>query len=194
MFRSFILAASLATLPAAAMAETYSFDAGHTEVRFFWDHAGVSEQSGEWGKVEGTVDFDPEDVAATKVTVTIDPASVNTGVEALDKHMKTADMFDVEKFDTITFESTSAVQSGKNTLTVTGDLTIKDKTHPMTLDVTLLHMGDHPVGKFIDYYKGDWLGVKATGRLLRSEYGVGYGAPLTSDLIRIEIASELKAN
>ncbi len=193
MFRSFILAASLAVLPSMAVADTYAFDPGHTEVRFFWDHAGVSEQSGEWGKVEGTVDFDPEDVTATKISVTIDPDSVTTGVKALDKHMKSADMFDVETYEAITFESTSAVQSGKNTLTVTGDLTIKDKTHPLTLDVTLLHMGEHPVGKFIDYYKGEWLGVKASGRLLRSEYGVGYAAPLTSDLIRIEIATELKA-
>ena len=76
---------------------------------------------------------------------------------------------------------------------MTGNLQIKDVTLPLVLDVKLIHIGEHPVGKYIDYYKGDWIGVKATGRLLRSKFNVGYAAPLTSDLIRLEISSEMKA-
>lgn len=193
MIRGIFAAVCLALTPSAAIAADYSFDAGHTEVRFTWNHAGVADQSGEWGAVEGRVKFDPEDIPATSVEVTIDAGSVQTGVEGLDKHMMSADMFDVENFGTITFKSTEVVQSGKDSVSVTGDLTIKDQTHPLTLDVQLVHMGEHPVGQYIDHYKGDWLGVKATGRLLRSKYGVGYGAPLTSDLIRLDISAELKA-
>jgi len=192
MINRALLALGILFSPVTVHAASYGLDPGHTEIRFIWDHAGVSEQSGEWGKVEGTVDFDPEDIAATKVSITIDANSVQTGVEGLDKHMKAADMFDTEKFGTITFESTEVVQSGKDSVTVTGDLTIKDQTHPLVLDVELVHMGEHPVGQFIEYYEGDWLGVRATGRLLRSKYGVGYGAPLTSDLIKLDISAELK--
>ena len=194
MMRPVLAATCLALTPAAALAETYGLDAGYTEVRFFWDHAGVSEQSGEWNKVEGAVNFDPENIEATTVEITIDANSVQTGVEALDKHMKSADMFDTEKFGTITFKGTEFVRSGKDSMVMTGDLTIKDQTHPLLLDVQLLHMGEHPVGQYIEYYEGDWLGIRAEGRLLRSQYGVGFGAPLTSDLIRLEISAELKAN
>ena len=196
MFRSFLAAMAIAAVPTGVLADakTYSLDPGHTEVRFVWNHAGVSDQGARWDKVEGTVNFDPADLAATTVEVTIDPNSLNTGVEALNKHMKSGDMFDVAKFPAISFTSSSVVQTGNQNAQITGDLKIKDVTIPLVLDVELVHMGEHPLGPFVDYYKGDWIGVRATGRLLRSEAGVGYGAPLTSDMIRLEISSELKAN
>ena len=195
MLRAFLMTVAIAATPVGVLAEatSYALDPGHTEVRFVWNHAGVSDQGARWDKVEGTVDFDPGDIAATSVSVTVDPNSVNTGVEALNKHMKSGDMFDTGKFPTITFSSTGAVQTGKQNAQITGDLTIKDISIPLVLDVELVHMGEHPLGQFIDYYKGDWIGVRATGRLLRSQAGVGYGAPLTSDVIRLEISSEMKA-
>ena len=54
-------------------------------------------------------------------------------------------------------------------------------------------MGEHPLSQFIESYQGEWVGIRATGRLLRSAYGVGYAAPLNSDLIRLQISSEMKA-
>ena len=186
-------AAILLSTPVLADAVTYAPDPGHTEVRFYWNHAGVSEQSGEWGKVTGEVSLDPENIPAATVSLQVDPASLFTGVEALDKHMKSPDMFDIEKHGTITFVSTSVEQTGDKTAKITGDLTIKGITKPLVLDVELVHIGEHPVGQYIDYYKGQWLGVKATGTLIRSEFGVGYAAPLTSDEIRLEILAELKA-
>ena len=189
-----ILAAPF-TAPVTVLAEpaTYAFNAGHTEVRFYWDHAGVSEQSGEWGKVSGSVTFDPEDASATKVEVIIDAASVDTGVTALDDHLKTADFFEVEKFPQITFNSTGVVKTGPETVRVVGDLTIKDTTKPVIMDVNLVHMGAHPVGQYLpQFYGGDWLGIEASGTLIRSEFGVGYGAPLTSDHIRLEISTEMQ--
>ena len=186
------LAASLLSSPVLADAITYAPDAGHTEVRFYWDHAGVSEQSGEWGSVTGELSLDPDNIAAAKVSITVDPASLNTGFAALDKHMKSADMFDVDKHKTITFVSTSVEQTGDDTAKVTGDLTIKGITKELVLDVKLVHIGEHPVGQYLDYYKGRWLGVEATGTLVRSEFDVGFGAPLTSDEIRLEISSEMK--
>lgn len=195
MLRAILLGLTIATAPVAALADavTYQLDPGHTEVRFIWNHAGVSDQAGRWNKVDGTVAFDPEDLGATRISITVDPKSVNTGVPPLDKHMQGADMFDVEKHPEITFVSTGAVQTGPDHARITGNLTIKGNTHPIVLDAELVHMGEHPLGKFIDYYKGQWLGVHATGTLLRSKFGVGYAAPLTSDLIRLEIATEMKS-
>ena len=195
MLRSIFLAGLIAATPMAALADgkTYALDPGHTEVRFIWNHAGVSDQGGRWDKVEGTVNFDPGDIGATKISVTVDPNSVNTGVEGLDKHMVSGDIFDTAKFPEISFTSTETVQTGPSEAQVIGDLKIKDVTLPIVLDVKLVHMGEHPLGQYIDYYKGDWVGVRATGRLLRSKFNVGYAAPLTSDLIRLEISSEMKA-
>jgi polyisoprenoid-binding protein YceI len=177
-----------------AVAETYNFNAGHTEVRFYYDHAGVSEQSGEWGKVAGTVNFDPDDVEATTVSVTIDAASLNTGFVPLDDDLKSARFFDVDKYPQITFTSTGVKRTGPESIRVIGDLTIKETTKPITLDVTLMHMGKHPMGEFLpQYYGGEWLGIEATGTLIRSDFGVGFGAPLTSDHIRLEISTEMQA-
>ena len=193
MFRTIVALALTMSAPAIASEMTYAPDPGHTEVRFLWDHAGVSIQAGEWSKVEGSVTLDPDNIGAAKVEITIDPNSLSTGVEGLDKHMKSPDMFDVAKHDTITFVSTGIEQTGDNTAKVTGDLTIKGITKPLVLDVEVVHLGEHPVGQYIDYYKGQWLGVKATGKLTRSEWDVGYGTPLTGDEITLEISSEMKA-
>ena len=187
-----LVAAAMST-GALADAVTYAPDPGHTEVRFVWNHAGVSEQAGRWGKVEGEISLDPGNIEGASVSLTIDPASLQTGVAPLDKHMKSPDMFDVEKHKSITFVSTSVEKTGDKTAKITGDLTIKGITKPLVLDVEVVHLGEHPVGQYIDYYKGQWLGVKATGTLTRSEWDVGYGAPLTSDEIRLEINSEMKA-
>ena len=186
-------AAVLFAMPAFAAPVTYAPDPGHTEVRFYWNHAGVSEQSGEWANVTGEVTLDPANIGAASISITVDPASLSTGVAPLDKHMKSPDMFDIENHKTITFTSTAIEQTGDKTAKVTGDLTIKGITKPITLDVEVVHIGEHPVGQYIDYYKGQWLGVKATGTLKRSEFDVGYGAPLTSDEIRLVIDAEMKA-
>lgn len=180
-------------LAAPGWAETYHLDPGHTEVRFSWNHAGLTEQHGEWTQVSGTIDFDPADVTATSAQITIDPDSLHTGVAALDNHLKSADFFDIETYPTITFTSTSAVQTGAQNLRLTGDLTVKDQTKPAVLDVELTFDGEHPLGGYFDYYKGDWVGVEATGTLLRSEFGVAMFAPGTSDTVQLEISAEMRA-
>lgn len=176
-----------------ALSEVYHLDPTHTEVRFHYNHAGITEQSGEWTGIQGTIDFDPEQVDKTTANITIDASSVHTGVGPLDEHLKSADFFEVETYPQITFTSTSAIQTGAASLRLTGDLTIKDQTKPAVLDVDLTFMGAHPLGGFFDYYQGEWVGVQATGNLLRSEYGVGMFAPATSDTVRLEISAEMRA-
>ncbi len=188
----FSAALAMLTFSSSAMADIYKMDPGHTEVRFYWNHAGLTEQSGEWGKVDGDIFFDPENIEASKLDIEIDAASIDTGVDGLDTHLRGDDFFDVEEHPKITFKSTSVKQSGADTVVITGDLTIKDKTEPFSFEASLVFKGKNPLGEFFDYYKGDWIGVQATGSMLRSNYGVGKYAPLTSDSIRLEISSELR--
>jgi len=173
--------------------QVYALDPGHTEIRAIWNHAGVSDQSGEFDKFEGELDFDPKDPTKSSLTVKISSASISTGFDALDKHLISADFFEVEKYPDITFKSTGVKQSSAEHAMVSGDLTIHGVTKPVTLDVQLIHKGEHPLGQFIDYYKGQWLGFKASTTILRSDFDVGRFAPLTSDRVEISISTELKA-
>ena len=176
----------------AAIADVYKFDPGHTEIRFYYNHAGLSEQSGQWKIIGGEVDFDPNNVEATTANITIDASSVDTGVTALDDHLKTADFFEVDTYPEITFTSTGVTQTSDKSVTLTGDLTVKDVTNPVTLELTLNHIGEHPLGGFFDYYQGEWIGVSGTGDILRSDFGVGMFAPITSDEVRLEISAEMR--
>lgn len=189
-----MLMAAAYAVPGLANALTYRFDPDQTEVRFYWDHAGVSEQSGEWRKIRGQVEFDSARIEATKISVTIDPRSVDTGVPAIDKFLTGRDMFDAPRNPTITYVSTGVKRTGENTARVRGKLTIKGKTEPVVLDVTLRHIGPHPLARFLRAYRGEWIGVQARGRIFRSQFNVGYGFPIISDIVRIEISAELKAN
>ena len=184
---------TFALVDRAEAADTYAMDLGHSEIRFSWDHVGLSTQSGEFRDFEGTLVFDEQDITKSKISVTIKADSLDSGVEALDKHMKSADMFEVEKYPEITFESTEVRQTGKNIGRVIGNLTIKDQTHPVALDVTFNFAGDHPLAPFIEAYAGaKYVAFSAATSLLRSDFGVGYATPLTSDKIDIVIETEMR--
>ncbi|MEM7546172.1 MAG: YceI family protein [Pseudomonadota bacterium] len=187
------LAFGLIAAPALQAADTYKFDPGHTQVRASWNHAGYSSQSLHFRTVEGDAVIDFENPANTELNVTIPVRGIDTGVAAFDKHLASSDFFEADSHPTATFVSTSVEKTGETTLKVTGDLTIKDVTKPVTLDVTVNAQGEHPLGQFIDFYKGEWVGVTATGTILRSEWGLGFGAPITSDEVELFISTEMKA-
>ena len=191
-----VLIAALGVLffSTVAQAASYEFDPSYTEVRFYYDAQGLTTQSGEWGNVTGSAEFDGENLSTIKVLVTVAANSVYTGSEALDNHLKSDDFFDVSKFPTITFESTGVRRSGVSSVVMTGNLTIKDITKPVELDVTLNHIGPPPLASLFDYYKGEWVGITASGSLLRSEFDLGLGAPITGDRIRLEIFLQMKAS
>lgn len=188
-----LLAVSFAASGAALAADSYSFDKGHTEIRFLWDHVGLSTQSGEFRDFDGTAVFDRENLENSKVDIVIQVDSVDTGVEKLDEHLKSADFFDVANNPEITFTSTSVKQTGVDRGAVTGDLTINGVTKPVTLDVALRFEGDHPLAPFIEAYAGaPYVAFSARTEILRSDFGVSYAAPLTSDRIEIVIETEMR--
>lgn len=189
---SIALAAALLAAPVAQAAD-YTFDPGHTQVRASWNHAGYSTQSLLFRQVQGGATLDFDNPSASSVEVTIPVVGIDTGVEPFDKHLWSGDFFDAENFPNATFKSTSIEKTGDASLKVTGDLTIKDVTKEVVLDVVVNNQGDHPLGQFVDYYKGEWVGLTATGTIIRSEWGLGFGAPITSDEVELFISTEMKA-
>ena len=176
-----------------ARAEKFALDKQHTEIRFSWDHLGLSRQSGKFADMTGTVSFDAEKPDATTVSVTIPVASMVTGVPPLDAALvKTKDYFDVAAHPVITFKSTGVKVTGDKTAELVGDLTINGTTKPVTLAVVWNFLGEHPLGSVNATFAGKVAaGFSARTQILRSEWGIARLIPLVSDEIRISIEAEM---
>lgn len=175
---------AFAAAPAFAAPVTYKIDPTHTTVLAQWNHFGFSNPSASFGNVEGTLVYDAADVAKSSVEVTL-PLSGLEGFSAkFNEHLRSADFFDVAKFPKATFKSTKVEAAGEGKLKVTGDLTVKDITRPVVLDVTLNKAADHPMTK------APTIGFDATTTLSRSEFGVGNYAPAVSDEVSLRITTE----
>jgi len=182
-----LFAASVFALVASASAfaaDTYKLDAGHTSVTFQYTHFGFSHPTGKFMNAVGTVTLDDATPANSSVEVSFDINGINTGVAALDTHLKSADFFDAAKFPTATFKSTKVVQTSATTADVTGDLTIHGVTKPVTLKVTLNKKDVHPMMKKVD------AGFTATGTINRSDFGMGNYVPAVSDQVDLYIEAE----
>lgn len=181
-----LLAAALALASTVAFAAplTYKIDANHTDVVASWSHFGFSNPIAHFGKVDGSITYDPANVGASKVEVTIPLSGLNSHVGDFDDHLRSADFFDAEKFPTITFKSTSVKAAGKGKLKVTGDLTIKGVTKPVVLDVTINKTGVQPLAK------REAAGFSATATVKRTDFGLGLYAPNVSDQVKLSITTE----
>lgn len=189
MFRKLALAAALAAVSfTAAAADKYEFDGSHTNVVFSWTHFGLSNPSARFAKVEGEVLLDTADLTKSSVSVTIPVDSLRTDVPKFDEHLRSGDFFDLARFPTATFKSTTVERAGDNKLKVTGDLTIHGVTKSTVLDVTVNKIGDHPMAK------KPAAGFDAVTTVKRSDFGMGNYVPNVSDEVKIHITTEtLKA-
>ena len=185
--KGFALAATLAAaaLPALGDVETYNIDPKHTFPQYEVGHLGYSFQRGRFNKTEGKITMDPA-AKSGSAEVRIDAASVSSGVDKLDEHLKSPDFFDAAKFPTATFKSTKVEAAGDNKLKVSGDLTIHGVTKPVVLDVTINKIGQHPMAKVAS------AGFDASVTLLRSDFGVGNYAPAVSDQVKLQITMEAR--
>lgn len=172
------------TSPAIAKMERYHFDKKHTQILFFVDHLGFSKSQGEFLKYDGYFTFDPENVEASTVKLTIQSSSIDMDDTEWDDHMKNHDFMNITKFPEMTFTSTKVTKTGDKTGTLTGDLTLLGMTKPVTLDVTYNKSGIHPFSK--RYVSG----FSATGTVKRSEFGMNYGLPMIGDDVALRIEVE----
>jgi polyisoprenoid-binding protein YceI len=183
----FLAAASAFAAPGGASgATTYEIDPNHTNVIASWSHFGFSNPAAQFGQVDGNIVYDADNVGASSVAVTIPLAGLNSFVPDFDEHLKSSDFFDAAKYPNITFKSTKVEAAGKGKLKVTGDLTIKDKTKPVVLDVTINKLGTHPFAK----PPRPAAGFDAVVKLKRSEFGLGYAVPNVSDDVNLRITTE----
>jgi polyisoprenoid-binding protein YceI len=188
--RSYLLGAAVAALlssSALAAPATYVIDKQHMDVTYALNHLGFSTSKGRFGDVDATLTLDPDAPAASKVSATIKVDSIDSGDAARDKHLKSADFFDVEKYPTITFVSTKVTPTGPKTAQVAGDLTIHGVTKPVVLDTVLTALGPYPMGS------APSAGIHATVTVKRSEYGVKAYVPAVGDDVTIVIDAEFHA-
>ena len=179
------------TLAPPRPADTWRLDPENAEVRFTWDHFGITRQSGEIREIFGTLWFSPTAPETGAVEISALVESISTGVPALDAALKSPDYFDAAQFSRITFTSTGVTPTGPRTGQLAGVLSIRGIEKPVTLDVTWTFTGEHPLASFNPVYQGKWVsGFQATATIKRSEWGIDRSAPLISDEIEIAISAE----
>ena len=180
-----LLAAALLAGSVPALATTYTLDPNHTQVQFIWNHYGFTDLTGEFGKIEGTLEFDAADPTKASVNATIAIDSVDTNVKKLDGVLASGDYFNAAKFPAATFKSTRVEKGATpDRLKVTGDLTIHGVTKPLTLDVKVTKVGEHPLRK------APAAGFDATATLKRSEFGITKYLPNVADEVKIHVVAE----
>jgi len=183
---SFSLAAALA-FPAVAATSDWQVDPAHSAAQFAVKHLAISTVRGAFTKVQGTVQFDSQDITKSSVDVTIDTGSVDTREPNRDKDLRSDHFFDVEHFPTITFKSKKVEKIADGKLRITGDLTIRGVTKEAVLDV------DGPSAPIKDPWGNQRMGVNATTKINRKDFGVGvnYGSAMIGEDISITIDAEV---
>src|SRR5246127_5353582 len=181
-------AASTETSIPGYQAATWNIDPVHSEVGFSVRHMMVSKVRGRFTNFSGQV-VTAEDPAGSSVTAEIDLASINTGQEQRDAHIRSADFFEVETYPTMTYKSTGIrVEDGEYVLD--GDLTLKGVTKSVPLRLELQGFGP-------DAYGGYRAGFTATGEISRSDFNVSFNAPLQNGGVvvgeKIQLQLEIEA-
>ena len=187
MKTSFLLAVSalMVAAPAAAQTSQWQLDPAHSSAQFAVRHMGISNVRGTFTKLSGSARYDPADSKNDSVEVTIEAASVDSRVEMRDNDLRSDHFFDVQKYPTITFRSTKVESAGADKLKITGDLTIRGITKPVTLDV------DGPSKPVKDGQGRLHMGVSATATVNRTDFGMTGYQGIVGNEVTLTIDAEL---
>lgn len=161
-------AAVLSTGAAQAQSAAYAIDPTHTFVTFEIGHFGATTNRGRFDKKEGTVQFDRAGKTG-KVEITVDATSINSGTPPFDKHLQSADLFNAAKYPTIKFVSDKFSFNGDKVSEVSGQLTLLDKTNPVTLKATQFNCYQSPM------LKREVCGGDFEATIDRTQWGLDYG-------------------
>jgi len=168
----------------SAAPETYALDPHHANINWNANHFGFSNPSGHFNVSKGTLVLDEAKPEASKVDVTIDVAGLATGIPEFDKHLKSADFLNTDKYPTATFKSTKVEVTSKETAKVTGNLTLHGVTKPVTLAMKLNKIAPNPMTQ------KKTAGFSGAIVLKRSEFGIDKYVPNISDEVVIRIEAE----
>ena len=170
---------------AAAQTSQWQLDPAHSSAQFAVRHMGISNVRGTFTKLSGTARYDPADSKNDSVEVTIEAGSVDSRVEMRDNDLRSDHFFDVQKYPTITFRSTKVESAGADKLKITGDLTIRGITKPVTLDV------DGPSKPVKDGQGRLHMGVSATATVNRTDFGMTGYQGIVGNEVTLTIDAEL---
>ena len=166
---------------AAAEPRRYALDMSHTDIHFSVMRFGFNRVIGHFRNAEGAIDYDADDIAKSRVEVTIDTTSIDSGDETRDAHLNGAFWLNTAEHPTMTFRSTAVARKDDGTLAVTGDLEIKGETHAVTLDVTLNKTGTEPATR------REAVGVTAKTTLDRTAFGIATAPNLIANDVHVHI-------
>lgn len=161
----------LALAPLAALAAEYEIDPAHSGAHFTVRHMMVANVRGDFAKLTGKVNWDPDNVAASSVVAAVDANSINTGEPKRDAHLKSPDFFDTAKYPTLTFRSKRVWREGGK-LKLAGDLTIHGVTKEVVLEV------EGPSAEIKDQRGAFRTGATATGKINRKDFGLTWNRAL----------------
>src|SRR5438270_6435429 len=175
--------------PQAGTQSHWQFDPFHTQVEFATKHLGMMTVRGHFAEISANGNIYPDNPEASSVEVTIQTASIRTHNENRDNDLRSSNFLEVDKYPTITFKSTKIEPAGQDRYTMTGDLTIKGNTKPVTLNVVRY-------GEFNDPMMGHRIGYAAQGEINRRDFGMTFsmmldGKFIVSNEIQINIEVEL---
>ena len=174
----------------AVTSATWQVDPRHSAAEFSVRHLMISNVRGQFSKVTGTVNLDDQDVTKSSVDVTIDATTIDTREPDRDKHLRSADFFDVQTFPTMTFHSKRVTPAGPGKLKITGDLTIRGVTHEVTFDV------EGPARPIKEPSGARRSAATATTQINRQDYGVKWnrnmdnGGVVVGDTVTITVHLE----
>jgi polyisoprenoid-binding protein YceI len=161
---------STITVP-TTLTGTYTLDPTHSRIGFVARHAMVTKVRGSFNEFSGAGSFDAENPVNSNLSLTVQAASIDTRNADRDAHLRSNDFFDMDQYPEITFQSTSVEQVGEQDYRVTGDLTIKGITRPVTVDFEF-------EGSAVDPYGNLRIGLEGTTTINRKDFGVSWNAAL----------------
>ena len=175
-----------APVASRVVAGTYAVDTAHTQVTWSVNHMGFSMLEGQFGASGGSLTIDPARPQAAKVDVTFNINDLSVTAAPFANHLKSKDFFDAATYPTARFVSTGVKVMGTKAV-ITGNLTIKDQTKPVTLNATFVGAGINPMSKKLN------IGFRATAKIKRSDFGVGAYAPVVGDMVDLTINAAFTA-
>ncbi len=181
-----LLSSAVVMLFAFTTLTTWKSDKAHSNLGFSITHLGISDIHGSFSNFDVNVSASKEDFSDAVFELTADVASINTGIEMRDKHLKSPDFFDAEKHPKLTFKSTSIKPAGKNKYKLAGNLSFHGVTKPVTMDLWYRGTIENPMSKV------PTAGFQVTGTIKRSDFnlGAGFPAPMLSDEVKIKADGE----
>jgi polyisoprenoid-binding protein YceI len=173
-------------LNTAVFAQTWKVDKAHSHITFTITHLSVSDVDGSFKSYDATITASKPDFSDAVFSFTANTASVSTDNDNRDNHLKTAEFFDVAKYPTLTFTSTSIQPAGGNHYKLGGNLTLNGVTKPVVFDLIYKGTITNPMSKKAD------AGFTVTGTVKRSDFNFGskYGAPMLSDEVTFKASGE----